>query len=379
MLVRNAVIPGAEGFLAGLMCVRVKEGCVKQIGADLAPLAGERTIDLQGDYLLPGFVDVHTHGCMGHDAMAGEMSLRGMSRALYRLGVAAFLPTTMSAPETETRRAVAAVRSVMDAPEPRGARVLGAHLEAPFLNREKCGAQRADCLCDPDWAAFLRMTGGDVSAVRTVTLAPELPGAEGFIREAARHGIGVSLGHSAATAEQTHLAADWGATRVTHICNAQNPLHHRQPGMAGATLTDARLRAEFIPDGVHLHEDMVKLISCCKGTAGAIAITDAMEAAGMPDGAYRLGGQAVTVKSGEARLADGTLAGSVLTMAQALHNLIHRFGIPAFDTVRMCTSTPAEAVGEGLCGHMTAGSPVPLTRWGRNWEMIGIIDEDTED
>ena len=373
MLVINAAVPAAEGFRAG-MAVRLEHGCVVQTGEDLLPRPGERVLDLAGDYLLPGFVDVHIHGCMGADVMQGEAALRRMSRALYGMGVSAFLPTTMSAPEAETRRAVAAVRAVMDAPEPKGARVLGLHMEAPFLNPEKAGAQRAECLQHPDWERFLHLTGGDIGAVRMITLAPELPRAEAFIRQAVQAGITVSLGHSAATAEEAHAAAGWGASHVTHTFNAQRALHHRQPGLAGAALTDERLYAEFIPDGVHLHGDVVKLLCRAKSAARAVAVTDAMEAAGLPDGEYALGGQPVTVKGGEARLADGTLAGSVLTMREALHNLIHRFGVAPADAVRMCTVTPAESVGESVCGQMAAGSPAPLTRWSRGWAFIGIVE-----
>ena len=233
--------------------------------------------------------------------------------------------------------------------------------------------QRAEHLCDPDWQTFLDFTGGDTSAVRTITVAPELPGAEAFIRRAAQAGIAVSLGHSAAMAEPAHAAAEWGATRSTHTFNAQPPLHHRAPGLTGAALTDDRLYADFIADGVHLHGDIVRLIVRCKGAGKAIAITDAMEAAGMPDGAYSLGGQPVTVRGGEARLADGTLAGSVLTMRQALHDLIHVFGVTPFDAVRMCTRTPAECIGETTLGRMVPGSPAPLTRWTADWQFIDII------
>ena len=377
MLLINAVIPQEDGFSPAL-CVRLAQGRVADIGAGLIPRAGEAVVDLQGDYLLPGFVDVHIHGVMGADTMQGEDALRRMSRALYRMGVSAFLPTTMSASPEATRRAIAAVRAVMDRPEPQGARVLGAHMEAPFLNPRKAGAQAAACLQLPDWQTLLDLTGGDLSAVRMITLAPERPGAEAVVRQAVQAGITVSLGHSAATAEEAHAAADWGASHVTHTFNAQNPLHHRQPGLAGAALTDDRLYAEFIADGVHLHGDIMRLLARAKGADRAVAITDAMEAAGMPDGDYALGGQPVTVVNGEARLADGTLAGSVLTMRQALHNLIHRFGITPFDAVRMCTSTPARSIGETLPGHLIPGSPAPLTRWSAAWTYIGTIDDNTE-
>lgn len=372
MLLRNAMIPGEDSFLAG-MCVRLTDGHVSEVGEALHPLEGEEMIDLAGDFLLPGFVDVHIHAFRGHDTMDGEAAVRAMSRDLFREGVAAFLPTTMSASAEDARRAIAGIRAVMERPERQGARVLGAHMEAPFLNPKKCGAQRAECLCDPDWQVFLDMTGGDVGAVRSITVAPELPGAEDFIRRACAAEIAVSLGHSAATAEQAHAAAGWGASRSTHTFNAQPPLHHREPGLAGAALTDARLYTEFIGDGVHLHGDIVRLLIRCKGAEKAVAITDAMEAAGLPDGTYSLGGQPVEVRGDEARLRDGTLAGSVLTMRQALHNLIHRFGIPPFDAARMCTRTPAESVGEALLGRLVPGSPAPLTRWSKDWQFMNII------
>ena len=373
MLLINAVIPMGNEFVSN-MCVRLEKGCIEEIGAALAPKADEAVIDLGGDYLLPGFVDVHTHAYKGCDTMQGEAAVRHMSRELYDVGVAAFLPTTMSAFVEETREAVAGVRAVMQQPEARCARVLGAHMEAPFLNAAKCGAQRPECLCDPTWEAFMTMTDGDPSAVKIMTMAPELPGAEAFIRKATETGVNISLGHTAATAEIAHSAASWGANHVTHTFNAQPALHHREPGLTGATLVDARLYAEFISDGIHLHGDIVRLICRAKGAERAVAITDAMEAAGMPDGEYALGGQPVIVKDGQARLKSGTLAGSVLTMKQALHNLIHRFGIAPVEAVRMCTATPAECIGEAVCGHMVVGSPVPLTRWSKDWEFVSIVE-----
>ena len=373
MLLRNAVIPMGNEFVSD-MCVRLENGCIAEIGKDLAAISGETVVDLGGDYLLPGFVDVHTHAYMGRDTMQGEEAVRHMSRGLYDVGVAAFLPTTMSAFMDETRAAVAGVRAVMNQPEARGARVLGAHMEAPFLNAAKCGAQRPECLCDPSWEAFLDMVDGDPAAVKIMTMAPELPGAEAFIRQATEAGVNISLGHTAASAENAHGAASWGANHVTHTFNAQPALHHREPGLTGATLVDDRLYAEFISDGVHLHDDIVKLICRAKGAQRAVAITDAMEAAGMPDGEYALGGQPVIVKDGQARLKNGTLAGSVLTMKQALYNLIHRFGIAPVDAVRMCTATPAECIGENVYGHMVVGSPVPLTRWSKDWQFISIVE-----
>ena len=304
MLIQNATVFSGSEFIQG-GCVRLRDGRIMETGTDLKPEAGEKVLDLAGDFLLPGFVDVHIHAFGGRDTMQGEAAVRAMSREL---------------------RAVRGIRAVMDRPEPAGAAVLGAHMEAPFLQESKAGAQRKEFFLDPSMEALEQMTGGDLGAVRLITMAPEKTGSEAFIRQAAAAGIHVSIGHTAATAEQTHQAADWGADHVTHTFNAQTPLHHRTPGVPGAALTDERLYCEMICDGIHLHRDTVRLLALCKGPARAVAITDAMEAAGLPEGEYALGGQKVYVRAGEARLADGTLAGSVLTMPRALENLIRFFG-----------------------------------------------------
>ena len=246
-------------------------------------------------------------------------------------------------------------------------------MEAPYLNPDKRGAQRGEFLHAPDMAEFMTMTEGHPEDVRIITVAPELPGAEAFIRETSGLGVVVSVGHTAATAEQTHLAADWGATHVTHTFTAQTQLNHRAPGVPGAALTDDRLFAECIADGVHLHPDILRLMLRAKGSERLVAVTDAMEAAGMPDGQYSLGGQDVIVRGKEARLPDGTLAGSVLTMRQALHNLIHSFGFPPEQAVLITTRTPAVSIGEHLLGRLTVGLPAPLTRWSKDWEMQGIL------
>ncbi len=371
------LIINARAYLDGAfvhpVCVRTGESGIQAVGTSLEPLPGEDVLDLGGDYLLPGFVDVHIHGYMAHDTMEGEASIRAMSRDLYQQGVGAFLPTTMSDSPANTLRAVTGARAVMAKPESRGAKVLGVHMEAPFLNRQRAGAQRKRYFCDPAMERMLAMTGGTLEGVRMITLAPERAGAEAFIRAMKEAGIVVSLGHTSADAALTHQAADWGATHITHTFNAQTPLLHRNPGVPGAALTDDRYYCELIADGVHLHGDTVRLLVRAKGAQKAVAVTDAMEAAGVPEGRYALGGYRVEVKNGEARLMNGTLAGSVLTLRKALENLIHRFGIDPADAVRMCTQTPAESIGEPLAGRIVPGAPLPLTRWSPDWQPMGII------
>lgn len=377
MLLTNLTAFTGEAFVPGLR-VRLSEGRITAVGEDLSPLDGEETRDLGGDWLVPGFVDVHIHAFRGRDTMRGEADVRAMSRDLPAYGVAAFCPTTMSASPADTAAAVAAIREVMVRPEPQGARVLGAHMEAPFLSPKRAGAQLSRYFCDPGWETFLSLCGGCPEAVRLITLAPERPGSEAFIRRARAAGVHVSIGHTDADAETAHAAADWGADHATHLFNAQPPLLHRAPGIPGAALADSRIWCELICDGIHLHPDVIRVAVRAKadpsapGGGRALAVTDAMEAAGMPDGVYALGGQEVTVRGGAARLADGTLAGSVLTMPAILRNLIH-FGIDPAAACAMCTSVPAASVGEELCGRIAPGSPAVLTRWDSGWDRMEVI------
>ena len=376
MLIENGTIFTGDRFVNGPI-IRVQNGIVTEIGEKMDTDPGEIRIDLGGDYLLPGFVDVHIHAFQGSDTMRGEADIRRMSRELAKAGTGAFCPTTMSASEKDTAEAISGIRAVMDRPERNGARVLGAHMEAPFLSEKRAGAQLKQYFSDPSWEALLCMTN-DPTIVRLITLAPERDGSEAFIRQATKNGIRVSIGHTDADAARVHAAGDWGADHVTHTFNAQTPIHHREPGVPGAALTDDRFYCEMICDGKHLHEDIVRLLIRCKGPGRTVAITDAMEAAGMPDGEYSLGGQTVYVKDGAARLEDGTLAGSVLTMPQALSNLIHRYGADPLAACSMCISTPAESIGEKVAGHMIPGSPGVLTRWTREWQMKSVINENGE-
>ena len=235
MLIINGTVFNGKTFEKGL-AVRIRNGEVAETGMNLAAEPGEEVTDLEGDYLLPGFVDVHIHAFRGSDTMRGEADIRKMSRELGANGTAAFCPTTMSASEEDTRRVMADIRKIMAEPS-EGAKVLGAHMEAPFLSEGKAGAQMKEYFRDPDWDALIRMAG-DPSAVKLITMAPERNGSEAFIRKAAAAGIHVSAGHTDANAEQIHTAAGWGADHVTHTFNAQTPLHHREPGVPGAALTD---------------------------------------------------------------------------------------------------------------------------------------------
>lgn len=370
MIIRNARV-----FINGVFNddtdILVKDGKIAQIGVHL-PQNEEEVLDLGGDVLLPGFVDVHIHAFMGKDTMNGEEAVRHMSRELKKFGVAAFLPTTMSASPEDTRKALDGIKAVMDNPEKDGAIVLGAHMEAPFLSESKAGAQPKQYFVLPNEDNWQLYTGGNEPIVRMITMAPEKEGALEFIKRLTDSGITVSIGHTSADAETVHAAADHGANHITHTFNAQTPLNHRAPGVPGAAMVDDRIACEFISDGIHLHPDIVRLIMRCKGKKLAVAITDAMEAAGMPDGKYQLGGQDVFVKEGAARLEDGTLAGSTLTMVRAFQNLM-AFGATPEEAATMTTSTPAESIGNSEVGVIKVGSPAFFARFNAQFEFVGTI------
>ena len=369
--ITNGLVWTENGFRDGIN-VRVDNGIILEMGAGLKPDAREDVIDLAGGYLAPGFVDVHTHAFQGHDTMEGEDAVRRMSRSLYRIGVAAFLPTTMSASAADTKKAVADIFRVMDKPEEDAADILGVHMEAPFLNPAKKGAQIGEHLMKPDMKAYLDMCSGQPERVRLLTLAPELDEGFRFIRGLAGTGTVISAGHTDADDETVHAAADAGLTHVTHTFNAQSPIHHRKPGVPGAALTDDRLYCEMICDGIHLHPDIVMLILRAKGPEKAVAITDSMEAAGLGDGDYTLGGQKVHVSGGEARLSDGTLAGSVLTMLKAFQNLI-AWGIAPSDAVRVTCLTPAESIGAKAYGRISVGAHAGMNVFDREFRLVRVL------
>ena len=369
MLVKNGLAFVRGAFEAA--DVRVEGGRIAEVGC-LEARAGEDVRDAQGLYVLPGFVDIHIHAFGGADCMRGEGDVRRMSAGLLETGVAAFVPTTMSAYPEQTHDALRGIQAVMDKPEARGAAVLGAHMEAPFLALRFKGAQLGECLQAPSVAAYDEMVRG-LHCVRMMTLAPEIPGAMEVIAELKRRGVVTCAAHTEAKAADVHAAADAGLTQITHLFNAQTPLHHREPGVPGAGLADDRLIVQVISDGIHLHPDILRLAAKCKGAAGMALISDSMEAAGLPDGQYDLGGQAVYVRDGAARLENGVLAGSTLLMHQAVRNMIVLAGMPPEVVVPMATSTPADSVGAAGFGRIEPGAAGVLALMDRDWNFAGVV------
>jgi len=264
-----------------------------------------------------------------------------MAEFFARHGVTSYLPTTITAPSPAID---AAIHNIINMAQPRvGAQHLGVHLEGPYIGSQFRGAQPQEWLRSPDPQEYEKWF--ETGSIRLVALAPELPGAIEMIERGARQGIRFSVGHSSASYEQVEQAADHGLSQATHTFNGMTGLHHREPGAAGAVLTDERIYAEIIADGIHLHPAVVKLVVRAKGTGRTILVTDAIRAAGLKDGEYDLGGQIVQVRDGIARTSRGSLAGSTLALDAALRNVMRFAGLTIHDALKMATTTPAEALG----------------------------------
>lgn len=319
----------------------------KRIGYVGPPLAKYQRIErkVASGFIWPGLIDLHVHGAGGYDVMdATPEALETIAQTLVRYGVTGFLATTLTAGKPHLERVLANVAKVaphLDC----GAKLLGIHLEGPWICSRYRGAQNPEYIVEPvagdaQWA--IKKGNGQL---RLVTLAPELPGALELIRSFVQRNVLVSIGHTGATYEEAEAGVVAGATQVTHCFNAMSGLHHRHPGVAGMALVNERLRVELIADGFHVHPAVVKLLAKVKGARGLLLISDGMRAVGMPCGKYDLGGLQVMAQDGKATLDDGSLAGSLLTLDQAVRNMVRYADLPLWQAVRMASLTPAEALG----------------------------------
>ncbi|MCB0065384.1 MAG: N-acetylglucosamine-6-phosphate deacetylase [Caldilineaceae bacterium] len=329
--------------------ITVTNGRIEQIvTAGQAPMSLQRdttVLDADGSLVLPGFIDVHVHGGAGHDTMdATPAALAEMARFFAQHGVTAFLPTTITAPHGEICRALANVAACRAEPAT-GARLLGVHVEGPYISPHFPGAQPVRSIRPPNVQEFTELVAA--GPVRMITVAPEEEGADALVALARQRDVVAVWGHTNATYEQCVAAAEKGFTQATHTYNAMSGLHHRKPGVLGATLTIDSIYAQLIADNIHVHPAAMQVLARCKGIDRTILITDAMRATGLPDGDYDLGGQTVTVADGACRLADGTLAGSILTMDRALRNFMAATGLSLVDTWPATSRTPAQSLGIG--------------------------------
>jgi N-acetylglucosamine-6-phosphate deacetylase len=318
---------------------------------NLCPLESQ-VIDATGLTLAPGFIDLQLNGAFGCDFTADPATIWDVATRLPRFGVTSFLPTIITSPPETVSAAQATLRK---GPPPGfcGATPLGLHLEGPFLNPAKRGAHNPAHLRAPDVNAVVGWS--PPNGVRLVTLAPELPGALDAVRVLGERGVVVSAGHSMATYEEALAGLEAGITYGTHLFNAMPPLEHRAPGLAAALLADPRAVVGLIPDGIHLHPAIVKLIWQSKGAAGVNVVSDAMGALGMLPGKYKLGDFEVTVDETSARLGDGRLAGSILSLDQAVRNFIAFTGCSSSEALETVTATPAKVLGLTDRGQIAPG------------------------
>ncbi|AEE90666.1 N-acetylglucosamine-6-phosphate deacetylase [Tepidanaerobacter acetatoxydans Re1] len=343
----------------------------------------DEIIDAKGNYLSPGFIDIHTHANSGHDTMDATFeALDAMARFHSKNGVTGFLATTMTASTADTKKAIKNVSDYMvqqkhgtlDISNNPQAEVLGLYLEGPYFSLAKKGAQSPEYLKNPDIDELVDLIKLSGNSIKVVALAPELPYAMEAVSFLHSQGITVSAGHSDASFEIAKNAFDHGATQVTHIFNGMKSFTHREPGIAGAALTDERVYCEMICDGIHLHPGAMRLVVNAKGKDKVILISDSMMAAGLQDGEYTLGGQKVIVKDRQARLIDGTLAGSTLTLNQAVYNMVKMVGVPLQDAVRMASLNPARAIGiDRYKGSIEIGKDADLIIFDEELNILNVV------
>lgn len=335
--------------------------------------AGATVIDATGRFLVPGFLELQFNGGFGADFTDDPAAIWRVSEQITRYGATSFLPTIITSPLEKIEAGQAVVTGDRPAGS-RGARPLGLHVEGPFLNPSKKGAHNPKYLRNPDLASVANWS--PASGVRLVTMAPELPGALEVINALTRRGVLVSTGHSNATFDQAVAGFDAGARYGTHLFNAMSALGHRDPGLPGALLTDERPTVGFIADGVHTHRSVIKLAWTMLGPGRLNLVTDAMAALGMPAGKHLLGDFEVIVDATSARLADGTLAGSILSLDQALRNLIEVTGCTLSEALPTLTTTPARAIGvDRERGRVAAGYVADLVLLSADLHVTTTIAE----
>ncbi len=360
--------------------VILSDGVIERIGTRDAieiPKSAKRH-DFPGALLAPGMLDLHIHGAVGADVMnADDGGLGNMEVFLATHGVTSYLPTTITAPVEKTLSALERLaQRIEKSPKQSGkggqARAVGIHMEGPFLSHKKRGVHPPESLLAPDVKLFERFWNAAKGHIALMTVAPELDGAAELIRAAVAKGVTVSLGHSDADFVSAQAGMKAGARHATHTFNAMRALDHREPGILGAVLTEDQLSADIIADGVHLSPSVTRLFLAAKGEERAVLISDGLSATGMPDGRYRLGAFEFEV-AGDRCTANGTLAGSVLTLDRAVRNIMKIAGWSLQRALRLATANAAAVIGTKGKGMLAAGAPADLVVLSSQGEVINAI------
>lgn len=328
--------------------------------------------DFEDCTLVPGFIDTHIHGAMGRETIEGKReALDTIGRYLVTHGVTGWLPTTIAAPLDEIAQAFQTVRDARDKPTPGTARVLGGHMEGPYIHAGRRGGQREPFIRAIDVNECLDLC---TDVVRVVSMAPELEGGLELVKTLADRGIRPSVGHSDATYEQVIAAVPMGLCSVTHGFNAMSPLHHRQPGVVGAALAEPSLDVEVIADLVHVHPGAIRVLLKAKTVDRLLLVSDSIPAAGLPDGDYPRGGRIMFIRNGEARLENGTLSGSTTNMAAEIQNLVKAGLVSLPEAVGMASVNPAERLGIGdRYGRLKAGYAADFVALNENLDVCATV------
>ena len=364
-----------QGILEGRNLLEIANGRISYIGVEgsLFPGQEHQIYDFGPNYICPGFIDMHIHGCGGPDVMDSTFeALDWMSMELAEGGTTSFLATTMSASRDEL---VGVIKNIAEAKRKgtKGAWIIGAHLEGPFLNLGKKGAHKGEYLRVPNIHELQEYIDAGQGVIRMLTIAPELTGSTGVIELARDHGMLVSLGHSDASIAQVDEACRAGLSHVTHAFNAMAGLHHRDPGTIGAILSMKQLTVDVIPDGHHVHPTVIKILVHAKGVDQVCAITDCIRAGKMGNGVFELGGQKVTVKNGISYLDDGTMSGSTLTMAAAMRVMVDMVGLTLEEAVKLTSANPARILGLSDKGSLEQGKDADIVVLDHHLQVLMTI------
>ncbi|WP_214414866.1 N-acetylglucosamine-6-phosphate deacetylase [Sphaerisporangium fuscum] len=352
--------------------ITVEDGRFTHIGQGQAPRDGH---SLAGRYVVPGFVDMHTHGGAGGSFPSGDQEEARRVAAFHaEHGTTTIVASLVTAAPADLARATAALAELCD-----DGLLAGVHFEGPYIARARCGAHNPSLLRAPSPGEFAGLLKAGRGHVRMLTIAPELPGGLDTVRAAVSEGVIAALGHSDATYDQAREAIEAGCTVATHLYNALPSLHHREPGPIAALLEDERVTIELINDGVHVHPAMLRLASAVAGANRTALITDAMAAAGIGDGTYRLGSLEVEVADGVARLVEGgSIAGSTLTMDVAFRRSVQEVGVSIVEAAEMASLTPARVLGlSDDIGSITVGKHADLVVLDDALTVQGVMRQGT--
>ncbi|WHX99947.1 N-acetylglucosamine-6-phosphate deacetylase [Neobacillus sp. DY30] len=357
-----------ENKAAESIYIFIENGKIQEIGpihALPAHLNNVEKIEIAKDqHVVPGFIDVHIHGAAGADTMDATIeALETMAKALPAEGTTSFLATTITQKHESIEKALKNAANYLTGHNDAGqADVLGVHLEGPFINKKRAGAQPKEYIIDPDIELFKSWQELAEGSIKLVTVAPELENGTNFVRYLHENGVIASIGHTDAVYEEMKKAVQAGAKQVTHLFNGMRGIHHREPGVAGSALIFKELMVELIADGIHVHPEVMKFVIDAKGTEGMILITDAMRAKCLKNGVYDLGGQDVSVADGKALLADGTLAGSILKMNDSIKNIMEAAEITLTEAVQMASVNPAKQLNVyDRKGSISVGKDADIT------------------